>query len=413
MANTVVGTPYYMAPELFQDISYNHKSDMWSLGCILYEMASLRHPFNARSIAGLMKKVIVGSFTPIPDCYSRDLNNLVASLLAVSSDSRPSAYELLHSPFVKQHMSALTAQLELFTRPRSKEGARPARPSSSTSISTASPDPGKALDAPRVQPKATTPPPRAYATQIPATGATTTDAQTEHEREATVDRDKYHDRRPTSGVRQRLADAKQFAAAHVQGGGSATDNMRQIEQKYKKVSAGDTAMTPDAGCEISVTKRESESPESRQSASDKPEDARTNERPHGAPPAGSAGAEKVRGEGNVGGDVDGLAPRNNQLLRMSVVDIRRSQTRLPVKEPRSDTTRSPNAKQADGEQYASDFEESSDDDTGNYESDFESGSNPGDDHDDDCDVDNDNDHVKGAVDLYRLQISGKEEEHES
>ena len=47
MAYTVVGTPYYLSPELCEEKPYNHKSDIWSLGCVLYELCTLRHPFEA------------------------------------------------------------------------------------------------------------------------------------------------------------------------------------------------------------------------------------------------------------------------------------------------------------------------------------------------------------------------------
>ena len=47
MAHTVVGTPYYLSPELCEEKPYNNKSDIWSLGCVLYELCTLRHPFEA------------------------------------------------------------------------------------------------------------------------------------------------------------------------------------------------------------------------------------------------------------------------------------------------------------------------------------------------------------------------------
>lgn len=47
MAHTVVGTPYYLSPELCEEKPYNNKSDIWSLGCVLYELCTLKHPFEA------------------------------------------------------------------------------------------------------------------------------------------------------------------------------------------------------------------------------------------------------------------------------------------------------------------------------------------------------------------------------
>ena len=60
LAETVVGTPYYMSPELFSNKPYNHKSDIWALGCCVYEMATLRPPFSAHNINSLMVKIMRG-----------------------------------------------------------------------------------------------------------------------------------------------------------------------------------------------------------------------------------------------------------------------------------------------------------------------------------------------------------------
>jgi len=59
MAKTVIGTPYYMSPELFRNQPYSYKSDIWSLGCVLYEMVGLRHAFEARDMNSLVQKVCV------------------------------------------------------------------------------------------------------------------------------------------------------------------------------------------------------------------------------------------------------------------------------------------------------------------------------------------------------------------
>ena len=57
LLRTQTGTPYYASPEVWKDRPYNFKSDMWSLGCVLYEMAALRPPFKATDMKGLYKKV--------------------------------------------------------------------------------------------------------------------------------------------------------------------------------------------------------------------------------------------------------------------------------------------------------------------------------------------------------------------
>jgi NIMA (never in mitosis gene a)-related kinase len=61
MAKTQAGTPYYASPEVWKENpSYTSKCDIWSLGCVLYEMATFRPPFNANDIKGLKKAIIKG-----------------------------------------------------------------------------------------------------------------------------------------------------------------------------------------------------------------------------------------------------------------------------------------------------------------------------------------------------------------
>jgi NIMA (never in mitosis gene a)-related kinase 1/4/5 len=67
---TVQGTPYYMSPEVCQSKPYDYKSDVWALGCILYELATLKHAFTAENLLGLVFKIVQDKQDPIPDVYS-------------------------------------------------------------------------------------------------------------------------------------------------------------------------------------------------------------------------------------------------------------------------------------------------------------------------------------------------------
>ena len=87
---TQTGTPYYASPEVWKDQPYDSKSDIWSLGCVLYEMITLRPPFRAENMEGLYNKVIKGQFSKIPEKFSNDLVELVKSLLQVPPENRPS-----------------------------------------------------------------------------------------------------------------------------------------------------------------------------------------------------------------------------------------------------------------------------------------------------------------------------------
>lgn len=78
---TQTGTPYYASPEVWQDKPYDHKSDIWSLGCVLYETITLKPPFRAEDMQGLYKKVLKGIYPKIPNLYSADLAHLVKTLL--------------------------------------------------------------------------------------------------------------------------------------------------------------------------------------------------------------------------------------------------------------------------------------------------------------------------------------------
>ena len=71
MAQTQTGTPYYASPEVWKDKPYDSKSDIWSLGCVIYEMTTLKPPFRAEDMDGLYKKVIKGSYSKIGDNYSK------------------------------------------------------------------------------------------------------------------------------------------------------------------------------------------------------------------------------------------------------------------------------------------------------------------------------------------------------
>ena len=64
MASTVVGTPYYLSPELCEDKKYDYSSDIWALGCVLYEMCTLRHAFNGSNMAAVVLKIMRGSYEP-------------------------------------------------------------------------------------------------------------------------------------------------------------------------------------------------------------------------------------------------------------------------------------------------------------------------------------------------------------
>lgn len=103
--HTQTGTPYYASPEVWKDIPYDIKSDVWSLGCVLYESASLKPPFQADNMEGLYKKVIKGEYNSIPKSFSIELSHVIYGMLQVNPNYRFSCAQILSLPSVVKHMN--------------------------------------------------------------------------------------------------------------------------------------------------------------------------------------------------------------------------------------------------------------------------------------------------------------------
>jgi len=106
MAQTQIGTPYYMSPELWRNQKYDKRSETWSLGVLLYELAALKHPFQAQSERALCDKVVRGQYPPLPKGFSSDLTTMVKLMLQVDPSKRPTAAALLDHPIVRKHMDS-------------------------------------------------------------------------------------------------------------------------------------------------------------------------------------------------------------------------------------------------------------------------------------------------------------------
>uniref|UniRef100_A0A2D4I342 non-specific serine/threonine protein kinase n=1 Tax=Micrurus lemniscatus lemniscatus TaxID=129467 RepID=A0A2D4I342_MICLE len=112
LARTCIGTPYYLSPEICENKPYNNKSDMWALGCVLYEMCTLKHAFEAGNMKNLVLKIISGSFPPVSTRYSHELRSLISQLFKRNPRERPSVNSILEKMFiVKRIEKFLTPQL--------------------------------------------------------------------------------------------------------------------------------------------------------------------------------------------------------------------------------------------------------------------------------------------------------------
>ena len=101
---TQTGTPYYASPEIWKDLPYDNKSDIWSLGCVLYEMITLHPPFIAKNMDDLYKKVLSGDVSALPNKFSNDLYEVVCLLLKINQNKRPNCNEILNNALIKKRI---------------------------------------------------------------------------------------------------------------------------------------------------------------------------------------------------------------------------------------------------------------------------------------------------------------------
>nr|XP_049585431.1 serine/threonine-protein kinase Nek1 isoform X4 [Syngnathus scovelli] len=111
LARTCIGTPYYLSPEICENKPYNNKSDIWALGCVLYEMCTLKHAFEAGNMKNLVLKIIRGSYHPVSVHYSQELRTLLAQLFQHNPRERPSVGSILDKAF-------LSCRIQKFLSPK-------------------------------------------------------------------------------------------------------------------------------------------------------------------------------------------------------------------------------------------------------------------------------------------------------
>ncbi|XP_008946149.1 PREDICTED: serine/threonine-protein kinase Nek4, partial [Merops nubicus] len=140
MASTLIGTPYYMSPELFSNKPYNYKSDVWALGCCVYEMATLKHAFNAKDMNSLVYRIIEGKLPPMPKDYSPQLVEIIRTMLSKKPEERPSVKSILRQPYIKHQISLFLEATKAKAAKNQKKtvNSKPKDPCSVVSVKTES-----------------------------------------------------------------------------------------------------------------------------------------------------------------------------------------------------------------------------------------------------------------------------------
>ena len=104
LAKTQIGTPLYLAPEIWRRRPYDSKCDMWSLGVVLFEMLNFSFPFIAKTTEELGKRILAGRIGNIKNGYSSEIKEIVYALLQINPDRRPSSTELMQHIYIKKRM---------------------------------------------------------------------------------------------------------------------------------------------------------------------------------------------------------------------------------------------------------------------------------------------------------------------
>ena len=104
---TQTGTPYYASPEVWRDEPYSYKSDLWSIGCVIYELCSLRPPFKGKNLDELYENVCKGNIERISQIYSDDLWKMIMMLLQVDVKKRVDCNEFLDSKLIMKKIKEM------------------------------------------------------------------------------------------------------------------------------------------------------------------------------------------------------------------------------------------------------------------------------------------------------------------
>ena len=107
LLKTQTGTPYFASPEVWTGKPYGLKSDIWSLGCLLYQIATLKMPFQGNNFKEVYNNISKCKYQPLPSVYSKELDLIIKKLLQIDPEKRPTCQEILEDPIVIGKLKSL------------------------------------------------------------------------------------------------------------------------------------------------------------------------------------------------------------------------------------------------------------------------------------------------------------------
>ncbi|KAJ5073401.1 camk family protein kinase [Anaeramoeba ignava] len=110
-AKTLIGTPYYISPEILENKPYSFQSDIWSLGVVIYEICHLKRPFESDNIYGLVLKILNSEPPSLPSFYAKDLQDFILSFLQKDPQKRPTITQAYESPFIQSLSQKYTSSI--------------------------------------------------------------------------------------------------------------------------------------------------------------------------------------------------------------------------------------------------------------------------------------------------------------
>ena len=98
--DSLIGTPYYVAPELWEGIPYDEKCDVWSLGVVFYELCAMQLPFKADNLLAVVREITSGEPPPLPKHLDKRFATIISQMLHKDPSKRPTAKQILETQMI-------------------------------------------------------------------------------------------------------------------------------------------------------------------------------------------------------------------------------------------------------------------------------------------------------------------------